>query len=708
MAAPAKAIGVVAEARARLKLAKDADGGNREAALEDLKFASGDQWPAEIEMARKLDRRPCLTINKVDTFIRSTVNNMRQQRPRIQVHPVSDGSDEQTAKVIQGLIKHIEVNSNADHAYDTAADFQVRMGWGYIRLATRYVDDKSFDQEIYIDAVKNPFTVYLDPSSTAPDGSDAQWAIITERMKIATFKQHWPKAKVVSIGQLGNGDDLAEWANNEEIVVADYYRITETPDRLHMLSDGTTHFESDMPPVDVLEFAGLTIAATRPSIRRSVKVSKITAVEELEVKDLPGKHIPVVPVYGAELLDNGKTIRYGMTRQLKDPQRMYNFWRTSETEIVALAPKAPWLMAEGQDEGREQEWNNANSKNYSSLKYKVVEGANGEPLPPPMRQQPQAIPAASVQAAMGASEDMKAVAGMFDPALGAEGNETSGTMVQQRQQQSDMSNFHFYDNLTRSVRWVGKLILEWIPTYYDTQRVLRIIGEDSKPEMVTINERSDDAVGKVLNDVTTGLYDVVMETGPGYQTKRQEEFAFFTEMLKVMPHLGEVAGDLIVRMSDNPGAGEIADRMAAVNPLSQMDKDLPKDIDPKVKAMLMQLQGQLQQAQKKVQQLSMEKQAHVFGVQAKGQVDMQRDVQEHRLGMERMSAEERHETHRLTLKELGEDERTRMEIAARLQERRMQDQTSMAETLVDARTNLEIAHKQALQRGNPDSNRTTR
>ena len=708
MAAPAKAIGVVAEARARLKLAKDADGGNREAALEDLKFASGDQWPAEIEMARKLDRRPCLTINKVDTFIRSTVNNMRQQRPRIQVHPVSDGSDEQTAKVIQGLIKHIEVNSNADHAYDTAADFQVRMGWGYIRLATRYVDDKSFDQEIYIDAVKNPFTVYLDPSSTAPDGSDAQWAIITERMKIAAFKQRWPKAKVVSIGQLGNGDDLAEWANNEEIVVADYYRITETPDRLHMLSDGTTHFESDMPPVDVLEFAGLTIAATRPSIRRSVKVSKITAVEELEVKDLPGKHIPVVPVYGAELLDNGKTIRYGMTRQLKDPQRMYNFWRTSETEIVALAPKAPWLMAEGQDEGREQEWNNANSKNYSSLKYKVVEGANGEPLPPPMRQQPQAIPAASVQAAMGASEDMKAVAGMFDPALGAEGNETSGTMVQQRQQQSDMSNFHFYDNLTRSVRWVGKLILEWIPTYYDTQRVLRIIGEDSKPEMVTINERSDDAVGKVLNDVTTGLYDVVMETGPGYQTKRQEEFAFFTEMLKVMPHLGEVAGDLIVRMSDNPGAGEIADRMAAVNPLSQMDKNLPKDIDPKVKAMLMQLQGQLQQAQKQVQQLSMEKQAHVFGVQAKGQVEMQRDAQEHRLGMERMSAEERHETHRLTLKELGEDERTRMEIAARLQERRMQDQTSMAETLVDARTNLEIAHKQALQRGNPDSNRTTR
>lgn len=691
-------VSVPKEAREKLKLARDADGGNRIAMLEDLKFAAGDQWPQEIEMARKLDRRPCLTINKTDTFVRSTVNNMRQQRPRIQVHPVSDGSDEQTAKVIQGLIKHIETNSNADYAYDTGADFQVRMGQGYWRLTTRYVDDDSFDQEIYIDAIKNPFTVYLDPSSIAPDGSDAMWCIITQRMKVEAFKKEYPKAKVVSMSQLGGGDDVADWANNEEIVVAEYMRVEEQPETLYLMSTGQKVFESDLPPDDALAHAGIYPIHQRQSMRRTVKWSKITALEELEKRDMPGKHIPVIPVYGAELLDQGKTIRYGMVRQLKDPQRMYNFWRTQETEFVALAPKAPWLIAEGQNEGHEQEWATANVKNLSTLVYKPITDEAGNSIPAPIRQDPRAIPAASVNAAMGASEDMKAVAGMFDPALGAEGNETSGTMVQQRQQQSDLSNFHFYDNLTRSIRWTGKLILDWIPTYYDTERVIRIIGEDNKPKTITINEKQEaDGIQKVLNDVTVGMYDVVMETGPGYSTKREQAFGWMMEMLKAMPHLGEVAGDLIVRQSDNPGASDIADRLAAVNPIAQAGKDLPDDIDPQVRSMIMQLQGQLQQAQKQVQQLTMEKQAHVFGVQAKAQGDMQKT-----------QLQEAAETHRLSMKELGAEERLRAELEARLHETIIKDATSMKETLIDAHTNLAIAHKQALQRGNPDSGKPTR
>lgn len=662
--------------------------------MEDLRFAAGDQWPAEIEMQRKLDRRPCLTINKTDTFIRSTVNNMRQQRPRIKVHPVSDGADEQKAKILQGLVRHIEINSNAEYAYDMAADFQVRMGWGFIRLATRYISDDSFDQEIYVDGVKNPFTVYFDPSSTSPDGEDAGWCLITERMKKDAFKKQYPKAKAVTMADLGGGDDVADWANNEEIVVAEYYRIQETPEKLFLMSSGQKIFESDLPPDHALEHAGIYPIHERMSMRKEVKWSKITATEELETKDIPGKRIPVFPVYGAEIMENGKTIRYGMVRQLKDPQRMYNFWRTQETEVVALAPKAPWVMAEGQDEGHEQEWNNANTKNYSSLKYRVVNDESGSPLPPPVRQQPQAIPAASVNAAMGASEDMKAVAGMFDPALGAEGNETSGTMVAQRQQQSDLSNFHFYDNLTRTLRGVGKLIVDWIPVYYDTERVIRIIGEDNKPQTVTINQQ---AVNSVMNDMTTGLYDVVMETGPGYQTKREEAFTFMLEMGKAFPPLFEMAGDLIMRQSDNPGASDIADRLAAANPLAAAGKDLPEDIDPEVKQIIVQLQGQLQKAQQEVQQLSMEKQAHVFGVQAKAQGDIAKT-----------ELQEKHETHRVTLKELGADERLTKELRTKIQLEAMGDSTSLQETIIDARTNLEIAHKQALQRGNPDSNKPTR
>lgn len=694
---------LVAEARARLKLAQDANSHNVVSAIEDIRFAAGEQWPDEIAMARKLDRRPCLVFNKTDVFCRNVVNNMRQQRPRIMVHPVADGADEAKAKVIQGLIRHIEVNSNADHAYDTGADFQVRGGWGYWRICTRYVDDKSFDQEIYIDAVKNPFTVYMDPSSNAPDGSDAQWCLITTRVKVADFKKQYPGAKTVGLTQLQGGDDLGAWATKEELIVAEYYRVVQEPDVLLQLSTGMRIFRSDyLAKLEAFERAGITVAKgsdgrlmERDSMRCTLKWSKITALEELESRTLPGKYIPVVPVYGAELLDNGKLIRYGMVRHLKDPQRNYNFWKTQETEIVALAPKAPWLMAEGQDEGREDEWNQANNKNFSSLKYKPIMMEDGvTPVPAPIRLQPQALPQASVNAALGASDDMKAVAGMFDPALGAEGNETSGTMVERRQQQSDLSNFHFYDNLTRSIRWTGKLLLDWIPVYYDTERVIRIIGEDNTPQSVTINQK---AVDQVMNDVTTGCYDVVMETGPGYQTKREQAFAWMLEMGKAFPPLFEAAGDLIMRQSDNPGASDIADRLAAVNPIAQMDKQIPDNIDPKVKTMLMHAMGQVQQLQQQLQQLQMEKEAKLFGVQAKEQAATERaDMQEH------------HETHRVTLKELGAHERTAMQVAAQLREHVMDNQTSLQETVIDARTNLEIAHKQALQRGNPDSNRPSK
>ena len=53
------------------------------------------------------------------------------------------------------------------------------MGTGYVRVVSRYVDERSFDQELYIDRIRNPFSVYFDPSSTSPDGLDTKWVLIT-------------------------------------------------------------------------------------------------------------------------------------------------------------------------------------------------------------------------------------------------------------------------------------------------------------------------------------------------------------------------------------------------------------------------------------------------------------------------------------------------------------------------------------------------
>jgi hypothetical protein len=602
---------IIKECAENLKIAVDADTQNRAQALLDLKFAAGDQWPAMIQTARELEHRPCLTINKTDAFVRQAVNNMREQRPRIQVHAVADGADKQKADVIAGLMRHIQVNSNADVAYDTAADFQVRMGWGYWRVASRYVREDSFDQELYVDRVRNPFTVYFDPSSTQPDGSDAEWCIVSDRMKKKKFRRKYPKAQFVDFKTLGAGDELMDWATDDEIRVAEYFKVEKTPDVLCLLSTGKTEYKSKLKQ-DELDRLGVTIVDKRESVRRRVMWYKMTAKEILAEREWPGRWIPVIPVYGAEYEIEGKVIRYGMVRGMQDPQRMFNYWRTCETEAIALAPKAPWVVAEGQLEGKEEVWNAANNKSFAYLEYKPVLLDDGTPVPPPQRQQPQGMPQAQVNAAIGASEDMKAVAGMFDPALGAPGQETSGVMVQRRQQQSDRSNFHFYDNLCRSIRHTGKIILDLIPHYYDTQRVIRIIGEDGVPDSVTINQKQMNEQGiitETLNDVTVGEYDIVIDTGPGYQTKREEAADNMLGLLGTP--LGEkvaaTADDIIMRQFDWPGADQIAERLAAANPIAMAEKQMPENIPDDVKAMIAQLQGQNQQLNQALQQAELDK-----------------------------------------------------------------------------------------------------
>ncbi len=679
---------VAEEAVARMNMAIEADSGNRAAMLEDMKFSHGDQWPDEIRMQRELDRRPCQTINKTDTFVRAVVNNMRQQRPRIKVHPVADGADQQTADVIEGVFRHIEVQSAADLAYDTAADNQVRMGLGYIRIAARYIDERSFDQEIYIDRVLNPFSVYFDSSSTQLDGLDSEWVVVEDRIRRAEFKRTWPWASEEDFESSGQSGSPAVWGTKDEIMIAEYWRCEYVKDTLFKLADGSTLFKSDAPEgKGIGDFVGDSVVIdARESMKRVIKWSKVTQSQELESREWGGRYIPIIPVYGAEQYCDGKITRYGMVRNLKDPQRMYNYWRTQETEFVALAPKAPWLVVEGQTENHEEEWASANIKNHSTLTWKPVMSEDGQLLPGPSRINPTPIPTASVQAAMGASEDLKSVAGMFDPALGAPGQETSGTMVQQRQQQSDMSNYHFYDNLTRSIRAVGIVMLDLLKVYYTGERVIRIIGADGNPDTASINSQQAD---EIINDLSVGRYDVIMETGPGYNTRRQEASAAMMAAMQHVPELGKIAGDLIVGQMDWPGAKAIAERLKMAIPFAAIQDKVPKDIDPKAQALVAQLMGQLQTAKQQLQMLQQEKEAKVVGLQEKEKAVTDREM----MG-------EIAETHRLHIREEGEMKRAHLDAKTRLQESFARNSTSMQETIIDASTALEIHNRKDLGNDN--------
>jgi len=602
----------IADAIKFLRLCIDAESNNRMEGLEDLKFAAGDQWPVEIQSSRNLESRPCLTINKIDAYIRQITNQQRQQRPRIKVHPVNNQADKKIADVLQGITRHIEVNSNADDAYDNAFDYAVRMGWGYWRVVTDYTREDSFDQEIYIQQIDNPFTVYFDPNSVLPDGSDAERCIITTVMPKAVFREQYPGADDGSnFMPRGTGDSSAEWVTKEDVRVCEYFYTERKRAKLVMLSDGTSAFEEDLPSAETLALAGITILEKRDSYRKQIKWVKLTAMEVLDSKDWPGRYIPIVPCYGQQLIIQDKRKKYGITRFAKDPQRMYNFWSTSMTESVALAPKAKWLLAEGQDEGHETDWAMANIKSTPVLRYKQTD-IDGRVAPAPTRLQPEPPPAGIMSAAAQISNDLQTVIGIFDPNQMPTGN-LSGKALNGQQQQIDLSTFHYYDNLTRSIRHTGKIILDLVPKIYDAQRVMRIIGDDGQPDLVTINEQKRDDTGaivQILNNVTVGEYDVVMDTGPGYQSKRIQAVEAMMPMMQNQ-ELFNIAGDLMFRNMDFPGAEVIADRLAALNPMSQIDEK--SDVPP-------QAQMQLAQQKKMLQDMQQQLQAAQLEINNRGQV----------------------------------------------------------------------------------------
>ena len=592
----------ITEAKQFLTFCNDADSNNRAEALEDILFCSGDQWPVELQNSRSLESRPCLTINKLDAYCRQITNQQRQQRPRIKVHGMNNESDAKVAEILQGICRHIEVNSNAEDAYDHAFDFAVRMGWGYWRVETDYVSDKSFDQEIYIRRINNPFTVYFDPNSILPSGQDAEKCLITEVIRKETFRKMYPDADDGSgFHQRGTGDTDSEWIMKEDIRIAEYFWTERKPEDLILLSDGNHVFASEMPKKALLEDASIYEVSRRKSFKKVIKWCKMSGMEILEEGTWAGKYIPVVRVTGQQLIVHNKKKYFGLARQAKDPQKMYNFWQTALTESVALAPKAKWLLAEGQDEGHENEWAQANIKAMPVLRYKQTD-IEGRPAPAPQRLQPEPPPAGVMAAAQALSADLMAVIGIYDPAQLPSGN-ISGKALQGQQQAVDMTNYHYYDNLTQSIAYTGRIILDLIPQIYDTERVMRIIGDDGKPELVTLNQQGQDEQGiaKILNDVTVGEYDVVMETGPGYNSKRQESVDAMLGMLQADPTLMQTAGDLIFRNMDFPGAEIIADRMAAANPMAQIDDKSP--IPPQVQMQLKASQAQVQQMQQQIQQM---------------------------------------------------------------------------------------------------------
>jgi hypothetical protein len=531
-------------------------------ALEDLEFRAGEQWPTEVKRDRERDHRPVLTINKIPTYVRQVTGDMRVARPSIRVVPVDSRGDPKTAEVLAGLVRYIENRSDAQHAYSLGADSQVVAGIGHWRVFTEYADDSTFDQEIRIAAVDDGVGIIWDPDATYPNKEDAKCCFVPVDMSHDAFKERYPDAPIedFTLTLEGRTTLLDEWFGDDFVRVAEYWERRPKTRTLALLPDGAIDDVTDQPD----RLAELKAQGVRIEEREShcVYRSVISSCHVLEEpKKWPGRLIPIVPVIGEEVMIGRRTVRHGIVRNLKDPQRAYNYFRSAETEAVALQPKAPWLVTEKNIEDYQDQWLSANLRNYPYLLYKP-DTKNGNVAP---QRVPPGINAAGViEGLQISSSEMQEVTGIYDAALGQRSNETSGKAIQSRQRESDVGTFVYAQNFAMAIKHTGRIILDLITHIYDAQRTIRIVGEDGKVNVVDINQQV--ALDYVLNDVTVPAYDVVLDQGPSYATKREEAREGMLTFLQQAPSAAPVVLDLIANAQDWPNADKFSKRLKTLLP----------------------------------------------------------------------------------------------------------------------------------------------
>ena len=563
----------LAEALKRYERGYERERDNIDEAFVDLAFRAGDQWPAEAKRAREADSRPCLTVNRIPQFVRQVTGDIRMMRPSIKVVPIDDRGDQETAEILSGMIRYIENRSDAPGAYNIAADSQVTAGIGHWRVLTEYADDSTFNQELRIQAIDDGVSVIWDPDAVLPTRQDARFCFVPIDMSRAAFKAAYPDQSPQDWDDKSSPEG---WVSEDVIRVAEYWEKRPIKRLLLLGRDGAIDDLTDDEDAEA-KLAAAKVNGARVEKRDGwcLYRSVIAAGAVLEQPEKwPGRMIPIIPVVGEEVRIGRRLIRHGIVRYARDPQRMYNYAVSTETEVVALQPKAPFMATEKQVKKFMPLYETANNINHPVLLYEADQGAPGAP----QRAQPPVGSSGLAEMIGRTSDEMKAVIGIYDAGLGNRSNETSGKAIYARQRESDVGTYVYIDNFNRAVRHTGAVLLDLIPHIYDTERVIRIIGEDGKVDVVPINQRlmqehaqpPEDgtiaALPKVQNDVTVGAYDVVMSTGPSFTTRREEAREGMAAFMQAAPNAATLVLDLFAKAQDWPMADKIAERLRAVLP----------------------------------------------------------------------------------------------------------------------------------------------
>lgn len=564
--------------RARAKILMDADRENRQLAMKDLRFlhVPGEQWDEVTKRERGKDR-PMYEFNKLRVTVKRIINDMRANRPQGKVRATEDG-DKPTANVLEGLIRNIWANADGDTVIDYAAEYQVGAGMGAWRITVDYADDEAFDQTIGVDPIRNPFCLYADPAAQDFLKRDAEDWFLTDTISKAAYEKRWPNKLVVNFDDGDEFDSDEDWCDDDKVRIGEYWWKEPVTKTLLLLSNGMT--------IDAEEAANavpqdLTVVKSREVQSHKVMMCIVGGGDALleGPTQWAGSMFPFVQVYGEFVVIEGKTFWFGLTRFAKDAQRSYNYSRTNAIESVALAPQAKWWATPKQVAGLETHIAEANKKNYPFMLYNPDEKTGGAP---PQRMASADVPVALVQEMQISSEDIKAVTGIYDASLGAQGNETSGRAINARQRQGEIATFNYMDNMAKGIRRTWEILVDLVPKIYDTERSVRILGVDGAEDYAKVN--TVDENGRALNDITRGKYDVAITVGPSFATLRQEAAEAYSEIASRDPNVMMAAGDLVFKAMDLPYAEQIAERYQALlpPPIQQMitkGKQLPPEVN---------------------------------------------------------------------------------------------------------------------------------
>lgn len=682
---------IVERAKENFEAAKEIYSRTRELAIEDTRFVMGDstnmyQWPAEIAKYRLGDRKVMLTINLTAQHCNQIINQIRQNRPSCRVMPVDNFSDKKTAEILAGLIRNIQSTSNADDAHDIAAMHSIYGGEGYWRILTEYESPMSKDQVIRVRPINNPQLVYIDPDAQLPDKSDAQWGFVFEDVKKSTVEREYPELKhEITSWQ---DDKNNQWVTKDTVRIAEYYEVEFLPDTVLFLENEQSVLESKLGEGVTREGdflvheSGQRIAIIdeRETTIKKWKWYKLVGGhdEPVDSRDWPGDYLPIVSVVGIEVNVNGEIIRKGLVRDIKDPARMVNFAFSESVQSIALQNKIPYVAAAEAIEGYENEWGQANQSNKAYLPYNATDD-EGNSIPPPQRQAAVTMPSAQLQLLQVATEEMRAASGQQNANFGIKSEASSGVGIQRLKAQGEIATFHFPDNLARGLKYEAVVITDLIQKIYDTKRVVRVLGLDGKHDMAVLDPNHPQAYGEMQTNAddiqkifnpSLGQYDVVIDTGPSFQTQRQEGYASMMELASRSPALMQIAGDIIMRNADYPGADKIADRLAKALPPNLQEQKSDKDaqlaqVSQQAQQMSQQLQlmsqqlqetqGKLQQAESGMQKTQLEMQYKMQLAEFGAQLEEQKQIRA-------LEAQFRLEEYRAQL----EDQRKQREIEAQL------------------------------------------